>query len=387
MTRTKFVVTLAFILILILSACTTQAPTAAPTAEPTAAPAVETAAPTEAPVAEPTSNSYTVNDALNREVTFDAVPSKIVLNGKALFMVADAIYLFPEAGTNIAALGPTNQGESNFIPLIDPTFEAKISLPKDATVEDIAAVNPDLVILKSSTAEKLGTPLEEIGIKVVYVDFETAEQYKRDLATLGQVFQNPVQAEKLAAYFQGKVDAVTTALSALTEEEKPSTLLLYYSDKDGTTSFNVPPMGWMQTYMIQTAGGNAIWEDANPADGWTTVNLEQIAAWNPEHIFIVSYFVPVKDVIATIKADPQWMLLDAVKNNHVYGFASDVYSWDQPDPRWILGLNWVAAKLHPDLFSDYSAADDAKAFYKDLYGMDEAAFEQDILPLMKGDVN
>lgn len=387
MTRTKLVVTLTFILMLILSACTTQAPTAAPTVEPTAAPVVETAAPTEAPVVEPTSTSFTVTDALDREVTFDAVPSKIVLNGKALFMVADAIYLFPEAGSNIAALGPTNQGESNFIPLIDPTFEAKISLAKDATVEDIAAVNPDLVILKSSTAETLGAPLEEIGIKVVYVDFETAEQYKRDLATLGEIFQNPAQAEKLAGYFQDKVDAVTTALSALTEEDKPDTLLLYYSDKDGTISFNVPPMGWMQTYMIQTAGGNAIWEDANPADGWTTVNLEQVAAWNPEHIFIVSYFVPVADVITTIKADPQWMLLDAVKNNQVYGFASDVYSWDQPDPRWILGLNWVASKIHPDLFPEYDTVTDARAFYKDLYGMDDAAFEQNILPLLKGDIN
>jgi iron complex transport system substrate-binding protein len=221
---------------------------------------------------------------------------------------------------------------------------------------------------------------------VLYLDFETADQYQRDLVTLGQLFQNPAKAEELAAWYQGKVDAATTALSALTPEQKPSTLLLYYSEKEGTIAFNVPPMGWMQTYLIQTAGGTPVWEDANPGSGWTTVNLEQIAAWNPENIFIVSYFVNVDDVVAKLKADPKWMLLDAVKNNKLYAFATDVYSWDQPDTRWALGLDWVAAKLHPDLFPNYDAAAEAKDFYKTLYGMDDAAFEKNIQPLFIGDI-
>jgi hypothetical protein len=43
-------------------------------------------------------------------------------------MVADAIYLFPEAGKRIVALGSTQQGAGNFIPMINSTFSAKISL-------------------------------------------------------------------------------------------------------------------------------------------------------------------------------------------------------------------------------------------------------------------
>ncbi len=126
-----------------------------------------------------------------------------MLNGKALFMIADAIYTFPEASRRIAAIGDTNQGTGNFIPLIDPSFNDKIQLGKEAGVEQIAAVQPDLVILKSSAAETMGAPLEQIGIPVVYLDFETEEQYQRDLATLGQLFQNEARAQEVAAFYPG----------------------------------------------------------------------------------------------------------------------------------------------------------------------------------------
>lgn len=333
------------------------------------------------------SGSITVTDALGRNVTFDKAPQKIVLAGKALFMVADAIYTFPEAGSRIAALGSTAQGSGNFIPMIDPTFSVKISLDSSAGPEQIAAAQPDCVIMKSSNAEKLGTPLEALKIPVVYLDFETPDQYQRDLKTLGQLFQNPDRAAKVAAFYQGKVDSITQTVSALKDDQKPRTLLLYYSEKDGAVAFNVPPMSWMQTSLVQLAGGLPVWQDANPGSGWTKVSLEQVAAWNPDVIFIVAYLNPVNDVVKKLKADPQWQLLNAVKNNKVYGFATDVYSWDQPDTRWVLGLIWVADKLHPDLFPGLDIMKEVQAFYKDMYGMDDASFQKNIQPLLTGLIN
>jgi molybdenum ABC transporter molybdate-binding protein len=330
------------------------------------------------------SNPITVTDALGRTVTFEQAPTRIVLAGKALFMIADAIYLFPEAGRNIVALGSTAQGSGNFVPLIDPAFSEKISLEKDAGPEQIAAAQPDCVIMKSSNAESLGTPLEALNIPVVYLDFETAEQYKRDLATLGQLFNNPARAEKLAAYFQSKVETVATAISGLNEDQKPRTLLLYYNEKDGSVAFNVPPLGWMQTYLVETAGGLPVWKDAELTKSWTKVSLEQVAAWKPDIIFVVAYFNPVIEVVEGLKSDPQWANIDAVKNNKIFGFAGDLYSWDQPDPRWVLGLDWVAATLHPELFPNYDIVKDAQAFYTDLYGMGDAAFKSDVQPAIIG---
>ena len=279
-------------------------------------------------------DSITITDALGRTVTLPKTPSRIVLAGKALFMVADAIYVFPEAGKNIIALGSTVQGAGNFIPMIDPTFKDKTILEANVGAEQIAAEKPDCVILKSSTKSTLGDPLETIGIPVVYVDFENPEQYDRDMKTLGQIFQNPDRADKVMAFFKDKADAVAKTLSGLKDDQKPKTLILYYSDKDGAVAFNVPPMSWMQTILVKDGGGIPVWEDANPSKGWTKVSLEQVAAWNPDVIFVVAYATPINDVVKKLKADSQWQSLKAVKEDKLFGFATDVYSWDQPDTRW-----------------------------------------------------
>ena len=101
-------------------------------------------------------------------------------------MVADAVYAFPGAVDKVIGLGNAAQGAVNFLEMLDPDFPEKAVLTNEATAEEIAALSPDLLILKSSVAERMGPALEALGIPVVYVDFETPEQYARDLAILGQ---------------------------------------------------------------------------------------------------------------------------------------------------------------------------------------------------------
>jgi hypothetical protein len=79
----------------------------------------------------------------------------------------------------------------------------------------------------------------------------------------------------------------------------------YYSEKEGAISFNVP----------RRAGCKPIWwkpradfglDECQPGKGWAMVNIEQIAAWNPDAVLIVSYFKPVNEVVDLLKADEQW---------------------------------------------------------------------------------
>jgi len=91
-------------------------------------------------------------------------------------------------------------------------------------------------------------------------------------------------------------------------------------------------------------------------------------------------------VVSGLKADPNWQAIRAVQEGHLYAFPGDLYSWDQPDPRWLLGLTWLAGKLHPDLFPDLDITAAAKEFYATLYGLDAAFVEQHILPTFTGDI-
>jgi iron complex transport system substrate-binding protein len=363
MKRAVFILILS---ILLLSACARPTPTIAP-------------APTLGP-------SFILTDALGREVSFQSPPQRIVLAGRALFMIADALYMFPEAPERIAALGDTSQGAGNFISLIDPNYAAKDTLGSEAGAEQIAAAQPDVVILKSYLAQSLGKSVETLGVPVVYVDFETPEQYPRDIAILGTLFQDDARAQTVADFYRSKMNQISEKVSGLIDVQKPRTLLIYYNNLDGNIAFNVPPLDWIQTKMVEMAGGVPVWADANPVGSWSKITLEQIATWDPDTILVVAYTSDPGEAVAGLKADPQWQSLRAVQEDRLYAFPGDSYSWDQPDPRWILGLTWVAGKLHPDLFTGLDMVSEAQTFYSQLYGLDQAFFQTSIRPTFKGDL-
>jgi len=73
-----FIVFAVALIVIALTACNAPAQLATVPAPTTAVPA---------------SGAIVVTDALNRTVKFDKVPQRIVLAGKAFFMIVDAIYL------------------------------------------------------------------------------------------------------------------------------------------------------------------------------------------------------------------------------------------------------------------------------------------------------
>jgi iron complex transport system substrate-binding protein len=354
-----------------------------PADAPNEAPPATTASGEFVPAA-PADTSITITDALGRTVTLPALPQRIAMAGKGVIMLADAAYTFPDAGTRLVALAKTDQGLGNFQAALDPTFATKTILDNQAGVEAIVATRPDLVILKTYSREPLGDPLEALGIPVIYLGLELPEQYAADLTTLGQVFGQPERAAAVQTCITDRQEAVAAALQDLPDAERPSALLLYYSSKDGAVAFNVPPAGWIQTQLVQAAGGAPVWLDSQPGDGWIKVNLEQIAAWNPEHIFLTTYNQDVRPIAAQLAADPQWAALQAVQSGNLHPVPADYYSWDQPDVRWPLALTWMAARLHPDRY-DPDLPAEIDAYFGCLYGLEPEAVQALLAPVLKGD--
>lgn len=374
-----------FVLIGSLMAACTAAPSATPVAtEPpaTEAPvAVETQAPTEAPAAE----KVLVTDVLDRTVEFDAYPTRIVISGKAGFMIANAAFLFPEARERVVAYVAGSQTPNDFISMIFPEAANMTQVESGSSAEQIAPLQPDVVLLKSYLKKDVGDLLEEVGIKVLYLDLESAEAINKDIVMLGELFGNTARAEEVVALNLANSARITDITDELKEEEKPSVLLLQYSDKGGEIAFKVPPLDWLQTSMVEMAGGVPVWSDV-PTDGWTTITFEQVAVWNPQVILLVDYKGNAQDIVAGLKADSKWALLQAVTDNQLFAFPVDFQSWDQPDTRWTLGMTWIATKLHPDLFTSINMLDEVKRFYQDYYQLDEATITEIILPLVKGDL-
>jgi iron complex transport system substrate-binding protein len=383
------------LLSMLLAACSPQAAPVEPTPLPPTALPVEPSAtvvpePTATVLPEPsaTPSGVTVTDALGRQVVFAQLPQRVVIAGKAMSLIASTLYMFPEAAQRVVGIENRFQSAtaSGFFSLIDPAFGDKIALEKDAAAEQIAPLKPDVVIMKSYMQEKLGNPVELLGIPVVYVDLETPEQFSRDVMVLGQLLGNQARATQIVDYYTAISSKVTKAGAGLTDEQKPTVLMLQYSDKGGEVAFSVPPAGWLQTMLVELAGGKAVWKDAAEAGGWTIVTFDQIAAWNPDMIFLVDYSLGGTEKVKALKEDTTWKLLKAVTNGKLYAFAGDYVTWDQPDSRWILGLEWLATRIMPEQTADMNIVDQVKDFYATMYNLTPDVIESQVLPALSGDI-
>jgi iron complex transport system substrate-binding protein len=143
----------------------------------------------------------------------------------------------------------------------------------------------------------------------------------------------------------------------------------------------------MQTILVEEAGGIAVWKETWSGQAWSRVSFEQIAAWDADHIFITSYFTDVDEVKALLTHEPLWESLRAVQKGNIHAFPSDYYSWDLPDPRWILGLMWIATRLFPGDFNHVDLHDEVRNFFEEMYFMDDDAYNRYIVPNLQGDLS
>ena len=381
-----------FILVLplvsgLLAACAAPNPTPVPaTPEPPSTPAapIETEAPDPIPSKATVVDRIIITDTLGRAVEFNSFPNRIFITSDDSNALLDTAFLFSEAPERIMGYELHSQAGLNFIHTAFPQSRNMTVLDADAEPEQIALLNPDLVLMKSTQKQQLGDHVELLGIKVIYLNLVTADAINNDIRTLGTIFGNAERAEQLVSLYDQARTRITDVTSTIPAEEKPSTLLIQYSDKGGEVAFSVPTGSYLQTQLVEMAGGSPIWKDVM-GEGWSVITPEQIAAWNPEIIILIDYKGKAMETVDSLQADENWQQLDAVKNGKLYAFPLDFQSWDQPDSRWILGLAWLATKLQPERFDTLKMYQEIPAFYTDFYGLSESAVEQNILPLVKGD--
>lgn len=327
----------------------------------------------------------TFQDAVGRNVKLEAAPQRIVVIGRGVYMILDILYMFPEAAKRIVGMENRNMDVNAFLRIVDPTITKKQQLQIDPGPEPVMALKPDLVLMKSGVANRTGEALAKFGVPVVYCGLETPGQFLKDIDNAGKIMGNRSRATEITAFYRTRLNRLEQGTADMKPTDKPGVLVLHYNQRGGKAAVRVPAKSWMQTLETAYAGGKAVWlADTQAADGWSIVNFEQIARWNPDVIVVVIWFTLDRNaVMKSLKSDPHWSKLKAVKNNRIIAFPGDVFGWDSPEPRWILGMMWMARQLHPEIFADIDISSQIDAFFTELYHLDAKTIARDILTQVK----
>ena len=296
----------------------------------------------------------TVTDQAGREVTLEKPAEKIV---SCYYLVTASLLTL---GQKDKIVGIEMKARSRGLyQLCAPEFMdlPEVGSGKETNIEAIAALEPDLVLLPRKQLEAAET-LAGLGIPTAVVEPETYEAFNGLITMLGALCGCEREAGELTAYYDSVVDRVT----ALTRDvEKPAVYLA------GEASYlRTCPGGMYQRELIEMAGGTCVSADLEGAK-WADISAEQLAAWDPEMIFSVSY---AEYSLDDIRNDAALSGLKAVAEDELYTIPSEIEAWDYPQPTSILGLLWMTHILHPELVSREDYLTEAKEFYETYFNLE-----------------
>lgn len=298
--------------------------------------------------------SITITDQAGRTVTLEEPADRIVSS----YYISTAILVALGCEDNLVGI----EKKADTRELYKMAAPQIIDLPavgsgKGISVEETAALNPDVVVLPLRLMDSAAS-FEELGIPVVIVDPETNVNFEEALDLLAQITGKTERGEELLSYYSEKMAEMTVLTAGA---ETPS---VYFAGSSAVTRTVTGDM--YQSDLAGIAGGKNVSDDLTGGE-WVDISPEQLAVYNPEYIFAVNY---AEYSLDTITSDAAYSEIEAVKNGRVYSFPSDIEAWDYPTPSSVLGVMWLTHILHPDLYSEEAYLTEAREFYKTYFDIE-----------------
>ncbi len=254
----------------------------------------------------------------NREVTFDAPPSRAIANDVNLIEMMLAL------GLRDRMVGYT--GVSGWKTLDPELREGIAELPelsaKYPSREVLLGAEPDFFFagwnygmtvggeVTPETLEPLGIKTYELTESCIFVGPKAKSSMQdmyNDLLNLGTIFGVEDRAKALVAGYEAKLAEVTAGI------DRSAPLRVFVYDSGEETPFTAGAYA-IPTALIEAAGGVNIMDDLDKS--WATVAWEPVVERNPQVIVIVNYGdVTAEQKIAFLEANPAFANVDAVKND------------------------------------------------------------------------
>jgi iron complex transport system substrate-binding protein len=224
----------------------------------------------------------------------------------------------------------------------DAQKKQKVGGAINPSLEEIAHLKPDLVLVTRhlNTLDTVHS-LDALGIASYGTDPKSVEEIVESSKRLGEVLGAAEAGAAIAADLQHRLDALQQKIGALRPRR---VLFVVWTDpliSIGKDTFIADA--------LRRAGAVSI---VDSKQDWPQVNLEEVARLQPEVlVFANSHSETAPRNLEVLATRPGWRILDAVRNRN-YAVISDAVN--RPAPRIVSAIEDLAAKLHPEVFSEKS---------------------------------
>ena len=186
---------------------------------------------------------------------------------------------------------------------------------------------------------------------------EYMAEFRKQILFFGEVLGPDAltRAQKYCAYLDGITKRIRAVTSRIPEARKPR---VYYGRASDlySTQGNHTIMRWC----TELAGG--IYLPKKLPRYFAEVNMEQIAAWDPDIILLGMYGYSDGD-----RENPGAKELKAVRAGRVYRIPAGIFYWDMTSCETALLPLLLGKKFHPALFRDWDLAMEMRKFYSEIY--------------------
>jgi iron complex transport system substrate-binding protein len=303
---------------------------------------------------QPQSTKKTIIDHLNRTVEVLNNPRRIV----TLHPIATQIIYILNAQDKLIAFDYLSK-KSNWVQKIDPDWAGRQVLTFGETppnLEELAALKPDIIIEGAYYPKQVN----QIAKVATIVAFDFHSHPAVDAVDLiGKAIGKERVAKELIEYINAKTAAITAITSTIPRQHRP--VVFYGSFQSASNKgFTLRTCGnkAYQHGLIEKAGGINIGEN-NP-EIWIALDPELILKRDPYALF-------ARITLSDLKNNPILGGLSSIKNKRYYSMPEGELSFGANAPEGILGLEFMAKKLHPDKFTGLNLEDEVKEFYLKWY--------------------
>jgi iron complex transport system substrate-binding protein len=252
------------------------------------------------------------------------------------------VSLSPSSTETIYALGLEDRlvGDTDYCDYPpDAQKKTKVGGATNPSLEVIASLHPDLVLVTKLNRLETTQSLAELGIPSYATDPHTVADILSSIKTLAGVLGAPEAGASVVDDMQHRLDLLQHRLRDLPPKR---VLFVVWTQPLISTGQNT-----FLADALRHAGAVSV---VNASQDWPQVNLEEVAKLQPDFlVFAESQPGNASREVEKLATLPGWKIIHAIRDRR-YAVISDAVN--RPAPRIVSAIEELARQLHPKAFAE-----------------------------------